>query len=401
MSKPLKVAVIEPIGGHGGNEFYDFGLCEAVALKHKVFLFTCDETVLDTKVNLKTEVIKCFKGIYGKSNRFLRGLRYVLGTLYALFFCLKNRIDIVHIHYYGFSLLEKFNLKLFKLARFRVVATVHDIEPFDRFGEELSLDYDSFFNPVDAIIVHTDFSAKCLANMMDKSNFSKVIKVKSGDLDFVYNVDIEKQKAREELNLPVEKTLILFFGHIKKVKGLDLLLNAFNKVALNNMNVCLLVVGRPWKVNVEEYFSMVDEKIKDRVLFRFDYIPNEQVNLYFKATDIVVLPYRKIYNSSLILRSFDYGSCVLASNLETFKEFIIERETGLLFEKDNAEDLAEKLNFLLKNPSLAENIKANAKKFVESNFSRIHILKGMDRVYDFVLNTTGEGKAVLNAEQKD
>ncbi len=385
MKKSLKIAMIEHIGGHGGNEFYDLGLCEALSLQHKVFWFTCDETVIDQKVNIKTKVIKCYRGIFKKNNKLVRGVKYLLGTIYSLLYCLKEEVDIIHLHYYGFNIIEKLNLKLFKMFRFKIIATVHDIEPFDKKKENLDIDYNSFLKPLDAIIVHTNFSKKILSKIINKEDYSKIYRIQSGDIDFLYNVKITKEKAREALGLPIDKKIILFFGHIKRVKGLDLLISAFNKVALEISDVFLVVAGRPWKIDMKEYYSLVDNRIRDKVLFQLNYIPNEQVNLYFKSSDIVVLPYKKIYNSSVILRAFDYGSCVLASNLESLKEFIIPGVTGEIFAKGDKKELAEKIIILLNSSKTIERIKLNSKDFIDKNFSKKEILTSMNSVYNFVL----------------
>ncbi len=360
----LKVAVVEPIGGHGGNEFYDFGLCEAVALSHDVYFFTCDKTVLHEKIKVKTKVIKSYKNIYGKRSNFLNGLNYVKGTLSTLMFCLKHKINIVHFHIYRFSRLEKFNLNLFKLFGFKIVATIHDIEPFYKYGEELSINYNNFLNPVQTIIVHTDFSVNCLKNVLNKENFLKVKKVKSADLDFVYNVDIDSRDARKMLGLPSDKRIVLFFGQIKKVKGVDLLIQAFKIVAKEIEDAVLVIAGKPWKVDMDDYIRLIGDEIRERVYLRLEYIPNEDVPKYFKAADIVVLPYKKIYNSSVILRAFDYGSAVIASDLDTFKEFIGRNEKGVLFKSEDVDDLAEKMKNLILDSEKIEELKAKAKQYI-------------------------------------
>lgn len=386
-NKRLKIAVIEPIGGHGGNEFYDFGLCEALSLSHNVALFTCDETRLHLQFPLKTEVKTVYKGIYANFPSIVKGLKYLRGTLAALLYCIKNRVDVVHLHIYRFALWERFNLLLFRLFRFKVVATVHDIEPFARYGEEVKIDYNSFLEHADAIIVHTDYSVKCLKGLLNEKNREKIRKVKSGDLDFAFKKNISKKEARKRLNLTSDKKVIMFFGQVKKVKGLDILIKAFNVVGKRRPDVCLLVVGKPWKVNLEDFLGLIDEGLKNRVVLRTEFIPNEDVPYYFAATDIVVLPYRKIYNSSVILRAFDYGSAVIASDLDTFKEFIENGKSGLLFKSEDFEDLAKKIEYLLINSGKIEVFKKNAKKFIERNFNRQEVNLQMNKIFKEILKS--------------
>ena len=384
--KKLNIAVIEPIGGHGGNEFYDFGLCEALSLSHNVTLFTCDKTELHKQYPFKTEVKTVYKGIYSDSPSIVKGLRYLKGTLSALFYCLKNKADFIHLHIYRFAFWEKFNLLLFRFFKFKVITTVHDREPFAKFGEKVNINYDDFLKHSDAIIVHTHFSAQCLNRLLNEKNRKKIRKVKSGDVDFVYKREIVKEEARKKLNLPLDKKIIMFFGQIKKVKGLDVLIRAFNIVGKKFLDASLLIVGKPWKVDLNEYLNLIEDELKDRVILKANFIPNEYVPFYFAAADIVVLPYRKIYNSSVILRAFDYGSAVIASGLDTFKEFIDSGKNGLLFKSEDFKDLAKKIEYLLLNPEKIGVFKKNARKFRAENFNREEINLQMNKIFKEILN---------------
>ena len=71
---------------------------------------------------------------------------------------------------------------------------------------------------------------------------------------------------------------------------------------------------------------------------------NENVNIYFSACDVVVLPYKKASQSGVIPISFNYNKLILVSNIAGLKEFVISEKTGYLFENKNSDSLFETLN---------------------------------------------------------
>src|SRR4051794_22373790 len=130
-SSSIILSIVEPVGGHRGNEFYDFGLCKAIADERMdVTLYTCNETTLDTERNFNFQVKKFYHRIYGKAPKIIRGIRYVIGSFRTFFHAKKNGSRIVHFHLYHFAFREFLNLYLFRRSGFKVVTTVHDVESF-------------------------------------------------------------------------------------------------------------------------------------------------------------------------------------------------------------------------------------------------------------------------------
>src|SRR5690348_11476727 len=100
----VSIAIVEPIGGHGGNEFYDFGLCKSVAEEgFDVCFYTCDETRLDEKFSFPFTTKKLFNKIYGKDNKFIRGYRFVNAVNKIVRDLNKRNVKLVHMHFYHFS----------------------------------------------------------------------------------------------------------------------------------------------------------------------------------------------------------------------------------------------------------------------------------------------------------
>ncbi len=388
-SVACKVAFIEPIGGHRGNEFYDFGLCKAAnEAGVELTFYTCDETHLDEQFPFSFPTVKSFQRIYGKELKLIRGIRFVIGIRKALRDAKAKKYNVLHANIYHFSRLELMILQLFKRNGFKIVATVHDVEDFQKYGSTInSGKYLKFEKLIDRIIVHSDYAKASLEKYFKQFPANHIHKVPHGDSDFLYSAHCSLNEAREKLKLPTDKQLILFFGQIKKVKGLDVLLKAFALLRKQNPNVQLVVAGPTFKVEEEEYRSIIHENnMEADCILRLEYIANEMIPYYFRAADIVTLPYRKIYSSGVLIRSLDYGAAIVASDLAVFKDIIIDGENGILFETENAEDLSNKMLKLLVDKSLQEKLRAAAKKTADERFSWKLIGEKVKGIYSLALN---------------
>ena len=379
------VSIIEPVGGHGGNEFYDFGLCEAIAEQGlKVTLYTCDETNLDLCFEPKTRVIKAFKQIYGKSLAIQRGLRYALGIAISLVDSKRNKSQLAHFHIYHFALREWLAVFCFWLTRTRVVITIHDIESFDRYGEKEGVVSGILSKTMvlmaTGVIVHNEFAKSKVLEKFSKFPLDRIDVVPSGDLDFIYKTSISKEEARANLILPQEKQVILFFGQIKKVKGIDILIESLKY--FKDESVKLVIVGKVWKDDLESYKLQAQAlHLEEMIEWRTAYVSNETVPSYFKAADVVVLPYKIIYNSSVLLRSMDYGVPVVASDLPVFGEIIDSGVNAMLFTSENPKSLSEAILTVLHNKEFASSMALNAAGYIHSAHSRQLIGERMVAAY--------------------
>ena len=80
---------------------------------------------------------------------------------------------------------------------------------------------------------------------------------------------------------------------------------------------------------------------RGRILLRADYIPDDETEIYFKAADVLVLPYRHIYQSGVLFLAYSYGLPVLAADVGSLKDEIVEGKTGFVFRPEDPVNLAE------------------------------------------------------------
>ena len=149
--------------------------------------------------------------------------------------------------------------------------------------------------------------------------------------------EVTLEDAREKLRLKGEN-ILLFFGYVRPYKGLSILLNALP--LLKTEKTQLVIAGECYE-DKQKYLNLIRElRIEDRVLFLDQYIPNEDVRVYFAAADLVVLPYRSATQSGIVQVAYAFGVPVVVSAVGGIPEMVDDGETGLLVPPERPGQLA-------------------------------------------------------------
>ena len=213
---PLKVAVVEPVGGHAGMNYYDIELVRGLGLAGvDACLYTCDETTETSQAGVSIE--KPFKSIYGGDWKIARGWRFLIGLVRTAGHARKRKTRIVHLHYFQYGLREIASCVLFKMQGIRVVATAHDIVPFSR-PEGMDL-FSTVIRFTDHIIVHNKHSGQMLAERFkNRATLPAVSVIRLGN--FISNICVQDRAlTKQQLDLPGDQPILLFFGQIKPEKA--------------------------------------------------------------------------------------------------------------------------------------------------------------------------------------
>ena len=126
-------------------------------------------------------------------------------------------------------------------------------------------------------------------------------------INMEYAEKATKEESIRKLSLPSNRPIILFFGQIKKVKGIDVLIEALSKVIKNHPEAYCVIAGKVWKDDFSAYQNRIDELgINDNIRTDIKFIPDDYIKCYFNAADIVALPYRQIYQSGVVLLAAAY-----------------------------------------------------------------------------------------------
>jgi glycosyltransferase involved in cell wall biosynthesis len=216
----ISVAVVEPVGGHGGMNLYDAGLCRGLlSAGARVSLYTCDETADPGIPGLR--FCTPYKKIYGRGSRWSRGLRYFVGTLAMAWSAVRRGETIVHFHVYEGAALELCNILLAKLFGRTVVLTVHDVESLARPAAISRGIIRRVYGLAGQLIAHNQTSRWELIERLGIDG-TKISVIPHGNyLEMTGHVP-SPTEARRALGIEETKKVILFFGQIKEVKGIDL-----------------------------------------------------------------------------------------------------------------------------------------------------------------------------------
>ena len=233
----------------------------------------------------------------------------------------------------------------YKLLGKRIVLTLHNVnagrrDSKDTFLNRLTLRIQ--YRLADHFFVHTEKMKLELTEEFGVQG-ARVTVIPFGINNAVPNTCLTPIDARRRLGIRDGERTILFFGNIAPYKGLEYLVEAFQRIVAQHDDYRLIIVGRP--KNCERYWTAVREAIREdvqrgRVMLREDYIPDDETEVYFKAADVLALPYRHIYQSGVLFLGYSFGLPVLAADVGSLKDEIVEGKTGFVFRSEDPRDLA-------------------------------------------------------------
>ena len=154
---------------------------------------------------------------------------------------------------------------------------------------------------------------------------------------------IDKVKAKDMLNIK-ESKVVLFFGFIRKYKGLDILIKSMEDVFKKDSDMKLLIVGECYEDKARYYGLINKSKYKNQIMWVEDFIPDSEISKYFSASDIVVLPYTSASQSGIIPLAYHYNRPVITSNIDSLIEVVQQNKTGYIFKKGDVADLSVKIS---------------------------------------------------------
>lgn len=204
----------------------------------------------------------------------------------------------------------------------------HESSPIDAVLTRLGIAY------IDYFLVMSD----TVRNQLTSFNPAAELRLVAHPTYSIFGERIDRKVARARLGLGDEKVL-LFFGYVRKYKGLSVLLDAMPSV-LARMKVTLVVAGEFYD-DKKPYIEQIDRLgIGHSVLLLDNYIPNEEVTYYFSAADLVALPYVSATQSGIVQIAYNYDTPVIASDVGGLPEIVDDGKTGYVVPANDAEAFA-------------------------------------------------------------
>ena len=234
----------------------------------------------------------------------------------------------------------------YRLLGKKIVFTAHNVNAGKRDGN------DSFMNRLtlraqyrlcDAIFVHTE---KMRGELIKDFGVGaeKVHMIPFGINNSVPDTALTSSQARQQLGIGKDEKTILFFGALRPYKGLEYLVKAFLQLAANHPEYRLIIAGERRRESgdyPEEVLREIgDNAFRDRVLQVIRFIPDEQAELYFKAADVLALPYTNVFQSGVLFTAYGFGLPVVATDVGSMSEEVIVGKTGFLCEACDPRGLA-------------------------------------------------------------
>ncbi|MEN3039984.1 MAG: glycosyltransferase family 4 protein [Bacteroidia bacterium] len=226
----------------------------------------------------------------------------------------------------------------------RRLAILDNVIPHEaRLGDRLFTRY--FISSVDGAVA---MSAAVAADWQKLT--AKPVRLLFHPLYDHYGDPIPKAQACEALGLDPAYRYLLFFGLIRAYKGLDLLLEAWRTPKLRDLSsVKLLIAGELYEP-YEKYRPLLEApELRERVIFREGFVPDEQVKYYFSAADAVVQPYRSATQSGVTQIAYHFEKPMVVTNVGGLPEMVEDGKVGFVCPPE-VEALAEAIRRLLDSP---------------------------------------------------
>jgi glycosyltransferase involved in cell wall biosynthesis len=262
----------------------------------------------------------------------------------------------------------------------KIVLTVHDLLPHNT-GQSHKETYHHLYQMVDRIICHSDTVRERLTEEFAVP-VEKVSVIAHGP--FFYDLPVTPEQILQSFALDPRKLLVLWQGIISPYKGIDLLLEAWQRVEATTEQPHLLIAGTGSPQLLEQIREQIRRLNLQRVELHPRFISAEELVALYRAADIVVYPYRAITTSGALATGLALCKTIVASDLPVFRELLTDRENALLVDPQDSLALANALTELSKDARLRAQLAENVRSMNFGEESWLSIAAKTIECYKFV-----------------
>lgn len=277
---------------------------------------------------------------------------------------LKNEPTILYVGYLGIPYWYPILLNYKRIKNIHVVHAAHNVLPYDGWPHKRVM----------TMYINYIFRHNKNFQLFSQFLFDYFKSVYKGKSIFYAPWGLEDfgNQTTNNYNIDKLKRNLLFFGNVKSNKKLDLLIDAVKSFPEDIQDKMHLTIAGACD-EPEKYYALINEC--PMISCYFKRIDNAEVPELFLKHDFLVLPYENVAQSGPHMIAYNYNLPVIASNIDGFKERIIDNENGFLFEVNNVDSL---MQIIKKAVSLSEDdylkMKNKLKIFVENNYSQNSII---------------------------
>jgi len=214
----------------------------------------------------------------------------------------------------------------------KIVAITDNIIPHEkRAGDRLLTSY--FLKSCDAFLT----MSKSVLNDLQSFQIAKPAIFNPHPMYENFGEQVDPVQAKKNLGLDVEKNYVLFFGFIRKYKGLDTLLKAFSDQRLKEKNLQLIIAGEYYD-SPQVYEQLIDDlELRNHVILANHYIEDSDVSLYFSAADLVAQTYKTATQSGVTQIAYYYNRPMLVTDVGGLSELVPHQKVGYVTSQDTQE----------------------------------------------------------------
>jgi len=290
--------------------------------------------------------------------------------------------DIIHLHEYR-TFQNVIVARYAKNHNIPYVLQAHGSLPRIASKQGLKWIYDVFFG-----FTLIKNASKIIALTTSEAQQYREMGVPKAKIEIIPNgIDLSKYAElpakgtfRRKFNLNDTEKLVLYIGRINEIKGIDVLVRAFANLVKKLDRVKLVVVGADDGYLRELKALIKALKVEDKVIITGPLYNEDKLAAYLDS-DLLVLPSRYETFPNVVLEAFACSKPVVASNVESIPDIVLDGQTGLIFQTCNPEELAEKILYVFAHPKEAKEMGYRARKLVEENFSSVKVVCSMEKLY--------------------
>lgn len=268
--------------------------------------------------------------------------------LKIIFFRIKG-YRIIHVHWlyiFPFSSVMKGFYYFCKSLGIKIIWEMHNILPHGYAENDKKL-CRWFYEKSDAIIFHSGHDIQRARDLLDTKADKIHTIMPHGNFNESYENTVSKEKARKYLGIPHNHRALLCFGFIRKNRGYEYLLEAVKDME----NTIVVIAGKLEDKDVYRDLLTYEKRLPQLRLFA-KWIPDEEIQYYFNASDIVVLPYTDITTSGVIPLAYAFSRPVITTNIGGLKD-IVNDDTGAIVPAKDVEALRNAIENIFSRDLLA------------------------------------------------
>jgi glycosyltransferase involved in cell wall biosynthesis len=371
-----RVLLVETLSG--GNAFGAL-LARALAERVRLCVLTVEDTRLEPwECERLLPVLPRFGGGQGRVGKLLRELRGALRLAIELW---RHRRDSVHVQSFRLTAIEApiyFALRPFLR---RLVVTAHNAVPHEARAWHAAF-FARWYRLADRIHVLSSYARERLVEDFGVP-LEKLLLTPHGNYEGFVALHAADSGAacRSSFDIPQAARVVLFFGLVRRYKGVERLLEAFELLAKAE-DLYLVIAGETAPALARELDAAIERsEARERIRFRPRFSSDPELAALLRMADVVVFPYAHVYQSGALLLAMSFGKAIVASDIPGLREYVEPGVEGVLCDTGKPAQLAREILSLAREDARREALGAAAREASLESFAWEGIASQIEGMY--------------------